>query len=71
MDELRQARLEVIRQNLENQKLEEKLWELLQAIGEACDQLRNNKYPFCVGTALALLSTGEQMYLDEYDGGEE
>ena len=45
--------------------------ELKQACAEACEYIRNANHQFALDNVLSLLSTGEAMYLDEYDGGQE
>jgi len=42
--------------------------ELKEAIFEACAHLKNDTYDRSVKAALSILSTGESMYIDEYDG---
>jgi hypothetical protein len=60
-------RAEELKVELSN--IEAERWELLKAIGSACDHLRGDHHP--VRSALDILLDAEKTYLDEYDGGEE
>ena len=42
--------------------------ELKKACADACHVLRNDQTSAWMKNTLAILSTGEAMYLDEYDG---
>ena len=45
--------------------------ELKKACADASEMLYRGPLKSRIANALSILSTGEKMYLDEYDGGEE